>query len=165
MAIIDYSWYERLPNLREQVSAGGVVVRRDADQLYVAVVKEGRIPKYVLPKGTVEPGETVEETALREIAEEAGLTDLTLITKLGIRERLSYKKNHWKIVHYFLFSTEQIEGHPTDPHLPYELYWLPLETASGLFWPDQQALIDDHRDFIRHLFTPYPKPQALNADS
>ncbi len=153
MLTIDHTWYQRPPNLPETVSAGGVIVRLAGNTPYVAVVQEGKLPKYVLPKGTVEPGETLDVTAQREVAEEAGLTDLKLIAKLGERQRLAYSKDCWKITHYFLFTTEQTQGVPTDTTREYHLFWFPLNDLPDLFWPEQTDLIHENRDRIYRLFT------------
>ncbi|MGD2182885.1 NUDIX hydrolase [Lusitaniella coriacea] len=146
--MIDDSWYQRPPQLSESISAGGVVVRKEADRIYIAVVKEANRPEYVLPKGHVEPGETIEEAAHREIEEEAGLTDLKLLAKLGILERLSFKKRDWKIIHYFLFTTDRADGKPTDPHINYQLGWFPLDELPTFFWPEQKKLVEDNLELI-----------------
>ena len=59
--------------VEQLVSAGGVVIKDTGHG--VQVVLCGRIspPLWALPKGTPETGETREETALREVAEETGL--------------------------------------------------------------------------------------------
>ncbi|MBF2000399.1 MAG: NUDIX domain-containing protein [Synechococcales cyanobacterium C42_A2020_086] len=150
MISIDDSWYHPLPNLPEETSAGGIVVRRAA-QLWVALVRERRSPKFVLPKGRLEPGETLEQAAYREIAEEAGLTDLQLLADLGRRERLSFSKRSWKKVHYFLFQTRQIQPNPSRQEPDSELHWFPLDELPDLFWPEQKALIDFNRDRIKSL--------------
>lgn len=150
---IDDSWYQRPPDILVETSAGGAVVRRHNGQLYLAVVREGTKLEgksaYVLPKGRLEAGETLEEAAHREIAEEAGLENLQLVAKLGVRERLSFKKTSWKQTHYFLFLTEQVDGVPTDPHIEYQLHWYPLDDLPPLFWPEQQELIESQREFIK----------------
>jgi 8-oxo-dGTP pyrophosphatase MutT (NUDIX family) len=154
---IDQSWYKRSPLLPQEISAGGIVARLDLDQVYIALVKEGGLPHYVLPKGHVESGETLEQAAFREIHEEAGLSDLTLLTYLGAQERLSYSKNTWKVIHYFLFLTHQIEGVPTDPHRDYKLKWVHIEELPTMFWPEQKTLIELNRaqiiQFVQHALS------------
>lgn len=146
--MIDHSWYKRPPHISESVSAGGVVVRLESSQIYVALVQAREKQEYFLPKGHVEPEESIQDAACREIEEEAGLKDLKLIENLGVRERLSFKKREWKKIHYFLFLTEQVEGKPTDPHVRYVLGWFPLEKLPPLFWPEQQELIEINRNLI-----------------
>ena len=62
-------------NLRTQrvTSAGGVVLRRGEDGLEVLVCGRTADNVWALPKGTPEPGETMEQTALREVREETGV--------------------------------------------------------------------------------------------
>jgi 8-oxo-dGTP pyrophosphatase MutT (NUDIX family) len=90
--MIDPSWYQRPEGTPEHLTAGGVVIRSEADGLLVALVREGDYPAYILPKGRVEPGESLVQAAIREIAEEAGLTGLEYLGYLGTQERLNYGK-------------------------------------------------------------------------
>jgi diadenosine hexaphosphate hydrolase (ATP-forming) len=58
--------------MREQ--AGGVVFRRRAETIEILLVRSNKDPSiWVFPKGHVEPGESLEQTALRETREEAGV--------------------------------------------------------------------------------------------
>ena len=146
--MIDESWYKRPPGVQDRTSAGGVVARIADGQIYVALVGELGLTERVLPKGGVEPGESLEDAARREIEEEAGLSSLELIEELGIRERLSYDRACWITTHYFLFVTEQVEGIPTDVEHHYELAWYPIGALPAIFWPEQRELIETNRNKI-----------------
>ena len=143
--MIDESWYVRPCSIPNRISAGGVVTRVENGDIYVALVREVELPDYLLPKGGVEVGETLEIAARREIAEEAGLTELELIHKLGVRERLTYEKKFWNKTHYFLFRTYQIAGMPTDTERPYVLAWFQINHLPAMFWPEQKGLIESNR--------------------
>ena len=136
------------PAFSDRTSAGGIVARIEDGRIYVALVGELGLTERVLPKGGVEPGESLEEAACREIEEEAGLSSLELIEELGVRERLSYDKICWITTYYFLFVTEQVEGTPTDVEHHYELAWHPIGALPALFWPEQRELIETNRDEI-----------------
>ena len=146
--MIDESWYKRPSGVSDRTSSGGVVVRIADGQIYVALVGELGLTERVLPKGGVEAGESLEEAARREIEEEAGLSSLELIEKLGVRGRLSYDKVCWITTHYFLFVTEQVEGTPTDVEHHYELAWHPIGELPAIFWQEQRELIETNRDKI-----------------
>jgi 8-oxo-dGTP pyrophosphatase MutT (NUDIX family) len=89
-------------------SAGGIVVRYEGDspQLVVGCRRRDRdVVTWTLPKGTPDPGETREETALREVREETGL-------EVRIKRPLD-SIEYWfvqsgtrihKTVHYFLMD-------------------------------------------------------------
>lgn len=82
----------------KEVSAGGVVIRDD----YVLVLKKYR-GDWVLPKGRLEKGETLEQAAIREVEEESGLKCKIIkyigYVKYNYRHRNGEKVQ--KTVHYF----------------------------------------------------------------
>jgi 8-oxo-dGTP pyrophosphatase MutT (NUDIX family) len=53
--------------------AGGIVRRNDDGTVRVLVVRARRTTDWVFPKGHIEDGESPEETAVREVREEAGV--------------------------------------------------------------------------------------------
>jgi 8-oxo-dGTP pyrophosphatase MutT (NUDIX family) len=117
-----------------EVSAGGVVVRRTAGGYQVCLISDGRY--WGLPKGIVEPGETPGEAALREISEETGLprTALTLLGQLPQSE-YTYRRRDtgrliFKRVHQFLVEApDGAELHP-DPSEIADAEWLRFADAT-----------------------------------
>ena len=63
----------RNTRVKQMVSAGGVVYRLHNDEVEVVVCGLESPGIWGLPKGTPNPGETRQETALREVTEETGL--------------------------------------------------------------------------------------------
>lgn len=99
-------------------SAGGIVVN---PQGRVLLVQEYGY-YWGLPRGHIENGESSLETAIREIYEEAGISDLHLIKEVGSYKRYRFDKNgneiHSELKHItiFLFATKQenVEIHDTN---------------------------------------------------
>ena len=80
-------------------AAGAVLWRIENNQLKVALVHRGRYDDWSWAKGKVDPGETLPQTAVREIREETGLK-IKLGVPLGIQRYLLPNKN-LKEVHYW----------------------------------------------------------------
>lgn len=109
----------RLPSL-EEVSAGGVVVDVQRGTAWVAVIarrnRAGRV-EWCLPKGHMEDGETLEQTAAREVAEETGIIGRVL-ADLGTVEYWFSTPEHrvHKVVHHYLLEATggklSIDGDP-----------------------------------------------------
>ena len=136
-----------------EVSAGGVVVRRGAEEWQLAVIEPQKDPAsaltgsakkktsqkmlLALPKGLVDPGEKPEQTAVREVAEETGLTAVP-ITKLG-DTKYAYvrswggKERVFKIVSFYLFRYQSGEIDVIAPEMRIEVkraLWIPLKDAA-----------------------------------
>ena len=98
---------KRRKPVKQANSAGGVVFRRTDDHVEILVLQhEGG--KWMLPKGTIEAGETPEVVAIREVREETGLSNVRVVTDLG-QERYSFfwrteDTYYDKTVHYFLLE-------------------------------------------------------------
>jgi len=89
--------------------AGGIVL---GDHGTVALVRNRKDTLWFFPKGHVEPGETDEEAARREIEEEAGLRELEIIDDLGsymrpgILPEGGYDPEILKDIHMYLFAAQ-----------------------------------------------------------
>ncbi|MEV4417869.1 NUDIX domain-containing protein [Catellatospora sp. NPDC049609] len=94
-----------------------------------------------VPAGSVQPGETPEQAALREAAEETGLGTVKLVGKLGETTYDStpyrYELHHRHVFHLTVtedtperwFSSEDDHG---DAPIRFECFWIPLAQAHVL---------------------------------
>jgi 8-oxo-dGTP diphosphatase len=120
----------------EVKAAGGVVLREGR----IAVVHRPRYDDWSLPKGKLDPGESFEDAALREVREETGL-------HCALGEELSPtfyndRKGRSKIVRYW--SMEVLEGSFEPNEEVDELRWLtPDEAAPLLTYPRDVELIQE----------------------
>lgn len=147
---IDQSWYEKPEGVKERSVAGGVVVRKDGDKIWILLLKVGNFDHYDLPKGGVQPGESIQDASKREIKEESGISDLKLIGEIGITERLTFEKDFWSICHYFLFMTNQIEGsQELQDGEDYSVKWFEINKLPSFFWPDQEKIIKNNLEKIK----------------
>jgi 8-oxo-dGTP diphosphatase len=120
-----------------EVRAAGGVVRRDGR---IAVVHRPRYDDWSLPKGKLDPGESWEEAALREVREETGL-ECELgpeLSSASYRDR----KGRSKLVRYWLM--EPVGGEFTPNDEVDELRWLtPAEAAALLTYPRDAELAQE----------------------
>jgi 8-oxo-dGTP pyrophosphatase MutT (NUDIX family) len=91
---------------REEVSAGGIVFRRDGERTLILLIRDS-YRNWGFPKGHVEDGEEPGSAALREVGEETGLELLELrapIETIDWEFRFRGRRIH-KTCHFFLIET------------------------------------------------------------
>jgi len=130
--------------VEQAVSAGGVVFRRGEHGLEVVLCGRTAERLWALPKGTPEPDETLEQTAVREVREETGL-GVRIVAALGSIEydfaRPSQGVRFEKTVHHFLMepdgsgSTEQHDGEYD------RVDWFDVESAFRLMTYHNEATV------------------------
>ncbi len=132
-----------------EVSAGGLVYRKTKSGLQFAMVIDS-YGKWAFPKGHVRPGERYRQTAVREIREEMGLTNLRYIAKLDhidiwFRDRFVHKGLliH-KYIYYFLFEA------PPDAAVRQPQPQAQGETIRGVAWVPAHELLarSSYRDMV-----------------
>ncbi len=102
--------------MKYETSAGGAVYRKSKSKLEFLVVQHSSHHRWVLPKGWIDSGETKEQTAVREVKEEAGV-EVELGKYLG-ETTIFYtnpeKEKVRKTSHFFLMKHEK--GDPAKDH-------------------------------------------------
>jgi 8-oxo-dGTP diphosphatase len=120
-----------------EVRAAGGIVRRDGR---IAVVHRPRYDDWSLPKGKLDPGETWEEAALREVREETGL-ECSLGEELS-SARYHDRKGRSKLVRYWLMDPVGGDFAPNDE--VDELRWLtPGEAVALLTYSRDKELAQE----------------------
>lgn len=126
----------RRSRARDATAAGGVVVRGSGDSLEVVVAGRDADRTWVFPKGTPDTGETIEETALREVREESGL-DVSIVRPIGTIDywfAVPGERVH-KLVHFFLMTANGGDLSRHD-HEYDEVRWVPVAEARRLLTYD-----------------------------
>lgn len=135
-------------------AAGGILI----DGGRVLLLRKPALGEVVLPKGHIEPGETPEQTALRETVEETGYRNLRVLADLGTEQAQYIHKGRQYIRDetYFLMALdgperEAPEGYDDAEHdrVTFELAWTPLADAPGLM------SFEPARAFVRRAIERY----------
>ena len=131
----------------EEISAGGVVVDVRDRQAFVALIarynRAGRV-EWCLPKGHVEAGETLVQTAEREVAEETGIYGRALVT-LGVIDywfSIPGYRIHKMVHHYLLEARHGDITIDNDPdHEAIDAAWFRLDRAhEKLTFPNERRI-------------------------
>lgn len=122
-------------------AAGGVMLRTTGDgQVEVLVVHRARRADWSLPKGKLDPGERAEQAAVREVAEETGVTGRLGAELPSVRYEVEGvpKRVRW-------FRMEHVAGDPADRPADEEVdvaVWWPVEQAAvELTYPHDRELL------------------------
>jgi 8-oxo-dGTP pyrophosphatase MutT (NUDIX family) len=141
---------------QEQVSSGGVAFRDTPAGVEVALISVGKQERWQLPKGLVDPGETPEITAVREVREETGIT-AALLEKIDTIEywyvgnKGQQRVRFHKFVHFFLLAYESgdIGQHDWEVN---EARWVGLLEAKHLLaFKTERAVLEKAEQLINAL--------------
>ena len=139
------------PRVEKPVSSGGVVYRWTQDELQVVLCGRDEPVRWSLAKGTPDPGESLEETALREVQEETGLEpeieDRIRSIDYWFTNKDSEVRYH-KTVHFYLMRA--VGGHTSlhDPEFDV-VQWFPYEEAlNRLAYPNEADVLRQAFDLI-----------------
>ena len=140
----------------DETSAGGLVLDRPGPGARAALIgrldRRGRL-LWSLPKGHLEAGETEEDTAVREVAEETGILG-RIVGKLGVIDFwfvAEGRRVHKTVHHFLLVAADPVHGlvlSDEDVEVS-EVAWVPLgEVARQLAYADERRLLDRVPDLL-----------------
>ena len=136
----------------DQVSAGGVAFRR-GDDTQIVIIKTAAEKRWQLPKGLIDPGETAETAALREVREETGIVP-AMVEPIDSIEYWFYasfggeRARYHKTVHFFLmrYVTGDTAGHD---HEVAEARWVSIDEAlKMLAFKSEREIVEKARAMI-----------------
>ena len=130
----------------DETSAGGLVVDLSDGSPRGALIgrmdRRGRL-LWSLPKGHLEPGESAQQAAVREVEEETGIVG-EIVGELGTIDYwfVAEGRRIHKTVHHFLLRATGGELSDADVEVT-EVAWVPLaDMAARLAYPDERGLVD-----------------------
>ncbi len=134
------------PKHRHVIGVGVVVLRNGPKGVEVLLIRRGKAPRrgeWSIPGGQQEPGETVRETAAREIEEETGLIleNLTLVDVVD-----AFKKNetdgddiHWTLIDFCAWVNNGAARAGSDAA---EVRWVPMSELNDYdLWGETYRVI------------------------
>lgn len=113
-------------------SAGVIIYHRGSDKIEYLLLKH-ELGHWDFAKGHIEEGESLEDTARRELEEETGISGIRLMEKFNEHIQYRYKwegESRFKVVTFFLAESETKRVKISEEHLEYR--WATYEEAIKL---------------------------------
>ncbi len=128
-------------------SCGAVVTRNDNGNIKYLLIRNKRSAHWGFPKGHIEPGETKEETAVREVLEETGL-NIKILPGFVKKSEYSIQGKIEKSVSIFLASTCETNYKLQEEEIE-ECGWFDYsEALKTLNYENDKIILSDAKKFL-----------------
>ena len=140
----------------DQISAGGVAFRWRDSEPQIAIVSVKPKLRWQLPKGIVDPGESPQVTAVREVREEAGIATelIRLIETIEYwyrSEKYGKPIRYHKYVHFYLveYKSGDVADHD---HEVEESRWVSFDEALEMLdFKSEREVVEKARNMVREM--------------
>lgn len=140
-----------MPVQQHITAGGGVLFKTEGNELFVLLIYRRGV--WDLPKGKQEDNETVEQCALREVAEEVGCPLPSILGKLTetYHEYSEDDKEIGKTTHWFAMQTDQkVDFEPERQEGIEKVKWVNLRDASQIVgYENLIAVLESFREWIK----------------
>jgi 8-oxo-dGTP pyrophosphatase MutT (NUDIX family) len=129
-----------------EISSGGVIYRRTSDGLEVCLISTKGGTRWQLPKGKREKGESLEQTAAREVLEETGLTGQVGQRLAKIDLWFTWNDDgapvrHHKLVYFYLLEYEHGDTADHDDEVEDACWFDADEALERLTFPNERKVV------------------------
>ena len=128
---------------RRSTAAGGVVLRNGEHGAEVALLGRLNDGSWVLPKGTPTTGESLEETALREVREETGLDPARLYNVSRVEAFYRHRTDEIALIPVFAAVVDGAAEPRASPEHDRVEWLAPAAAAARFAWPRERRALDD----------------------
>lgn len=137
--------------MKYEKACGGVIYFKEENNYYFLTIQSKFDSHWGFPKGHVEKGETEEETALREVYEEAGL-EVKFIEGFRCKVEYSPKEGIWKEVVFFL-AESAVKDVKCQIEEIVDYKWLKLEQCIEILnYSENKYVLKEAYDFIKDKY-------------
>ena len=137
--------------MQHEKSCGAIVYRKFHGNIEMLLIKNQNGGHWSFPKGHVEGAETEEETAVREIMEETGIS---VILDTSFRHVITYapKKETTKDVVYFLARAVTYDYTPQEEEIA-QIKWVEINHAATLLsYDNDRQLVSQAKEQIKNSY-------------
>lgn len=136
-----------------EISAGGVVINKEQQVVKVLIIHRNQMNDLTLPKGHQERGESLQETAIREVKEETGILAVPQKYLGKFTYKVVDKKRniiYFRTVHWFLMTCQNKKLKKKQDKEILQVFWRPFnkKTLQSLTYQNDRNILKKAQKII-----------------